>query len=141
MREKQLIERNLPFNDKYQFVNITRGSIESGQVTACDNCGTLITNIVTVVNKAGKKFHIGTDCSETLLKATALKLVNFSDYDVEMYSLRCVNRFMTQARKIESTVVIDVEAPKSRGAKIGSRGLKSKSRGLVSLINKGDGKK
>lgn len=49
MNTKQLIERNLKFDQKYVYLEITRGSIESGQLTSCDNCGKLITNMIKII--------------------------------------------------------------------------------------------
>lgn len=107
MAEKKIIERNLPLNTKYQFVSLTRGSIETGQVTSCHNCGQLITNIVTIINEKGQEFMIGTDCSETLIKASAIKMLKYEDYDSAMYSLRVINRFMTQYNKLDSKITFD----------------------------------
>jgi len=107
MAEKKIIERNLPLNTKYQFVSLTRGSIETGQVTSCHNCGQLITNIVTIIDEKGQEFMIGTDCSETLLKASAIKMLRFDEYDTAMYALRAVNRFMTQYNKPDTKVIFD----------------------------------
>jgi len=98
MQTKQLIERNLPFNDKYIYLGITRGSIESAQFTCCDNCGKLITNMVTVVsNSTSKKHTIGTDCAETLVKAKCLyNNGSQTDYQIDIYSYNQVARFVTE---------------------------------------------
>lgn len=98
MKPKQLIERNLPFTDKYIYLGITRGSIESAQFTCCDNCGKLITNMVTVAsNTTGKKYTIGTDCAETLVAAKCLYNNGTStDYQIDIYSYNQVARFVTE---------------------------------------------
>jgi len=97
MKTKQLIERNLPFSDMYVYLGITRGSIESGQVCTCDNCGKLITNMVTVAsNTSGKKFTIGTDCAETLASAKALRNNVNTDFRMDIYAYNQVARFVTE---------------------------------------------
>jgi hypothetical protein len=98
MKVKQLIERALPFDQKYIYMGITRGSIESGQLTSCDNCGKLITNMVQVVNKETKqKFTIGTDCAETLVNAKCLyNNGTATDYQIDIYSYNQVARFVTE---------------------------------------------
>lgn len=98
MNTKQLIERNLKFTDKYIYLGITRGSIESCQFTCCDNCGKLITNMVTVAsNTTGKKYTIGTDCAETLVKAKCLyNNGSATDYQMDIYSYNLVARFVTE---------------------------------------------
>lgn len=95
---KQLIERNLPFNQKYVYMGITRGSIESGQLTGCDNCGKLITNMVQVVNKDTRKsYTIGTDCAETLSKAKCLyNNGNATDFYLDIYAYNQIARFVTE---------------------------------------------
>lgn len=55
-KEKQLIERNLKFANKYIYLSLTRGNFIDGQCTSCDNCGKLISNMVEVQNfDTGKK--------------------------------------------------------------------------------------
>ena len=98
---KQLIERNLKFNQKYIYLDITRGSIESGQVCACDNCSKLITNIVHVVNQESKKhYYIGTDCAETLTKSKCLyNNGSATDFFTDIYSYNKTARFVTELNK------------------------------------------
>jgi hypothetical protein len=98
MKTKQLIERALKFDQRYIYLQLTRGSIESGQVTACENCGKLITNIVTVVNKETKmKYHIGTDCAETLAGAKCLyNNGSATDYQMDIYAYNLCARFVTE---------------------------------------------
>lgn len=98
--DKKLIERALKFSDRYSYTGITRGSIEGGQVTCCDNCGKLITNICTVIRHADKKaFHIGTDCCETLVKAQTLFNAYGADYQTDLYSFNKVQRVVTELNK------------------------------------------
>lgn len=98
---KQLIERNLKFDQKYIYLSIVRGSIESGQVTCCDNCGKLITNMVKVVNQVTKKQStIGTDCAETLVKANCMyNNGTASDYSFDLYCYNKCSRVATEANK------------------------------------------
>jgi hypothetical protein len=97
MKAKQLIERNLPFSDVYVYLGITRGSIESGQLCTCDNCGKLITNMVTVAsNTTGRKYTIGTDCTETLANAKALRNNINTDYRMDIYAYNQTARFVTE---------------------------------------------
>ena len=101
MKGKQLIERNLTFDQKYIYIDITRGHLVDGQFTYCDNCGKLITNMIHVINKDTKKRHtIGTDCAETL--ATAKCLYNNdsnSDFYIDIYSYNKTSRFATELKK------------------------------------------
>ncbi len=97
--EKALIERNLKFNQKYFYKSIVRGSIESGQVCNCDNCGKLITNMVTVSDQHGKNYTIGIDCSETIQKAGVLYNSGNSDYQIDIYSFNKCFRVATEVRK------------------------------------------
>lgn len=98
MKTKQLIERELPFNQKYIYLSITRGSVESGQLCICDNCGKLITNMVNIVNKeTGKRYTIGTDCAETLSQAKCLYNNGQStDFYTDIYAYNLTARFVTE---------------------------------------------
>lgn len=98
---KTLIERNLPFNQKYIYLEIVRGSIEDAQFCTCDNCGKLITNMVHIVEMSTKKkYVIGTDCAETLSQAKCLyNNGSQTDYRLDLYSYNKVARFVTELRK------------------------------------------
>ncbi len=98
---KQLIERNLKFDQKYVYLEIVRGSIEGGQFCTCDNCGKLITNMVKVANKDTKKqYYIGTDCAETLAQAECLYNNGMAtDYRLDLYVFNLVVRFVTELKK------------------------------------------
>lgn len=106
MADKKLIERNLKFNDKYVYISTKRGNIIDGDCTFCDNCGKLIANICHVVrNSDAKHFYIGTDCADTLRQAKVLyNNGQSSDFEVDMYSLSIVNRFVTQFNKTPDLV-------------------------------------
>jgi len=98
MKAKQLIERELKFSDRYIYLDIVRGSIESGQMTYCANCSKLITNMVNIVRSSDKKrLTIGTDCAETLAKANCLyNNGSASDYQVDIYNYNKVARLVTE---------------------------------------------
>lgn len=97
---KQLIERELKFNERYQYIEIVRGSIESGQVTCCDNCGKIITNMVKVMRMSdGQRFTIGTDCTETLSKAQCMYNGVNTDYYMDLYSYNKCARLVTEIKK------------------------------------------
>ena len=98
---KQIIERKLKFSQKYIYLDIIRGSIESGQVSVCDNCGKLITNMVKVAERESKRiYYIGTDCAQTL--STAKCLYNNgqdSDFYLDIYSYNITAKFATELNK------------------------------------------
>jgi len=104
MKIKQLIERNLKFSNSYQYNGITRGSIESGQLTCCDNCGKLITNMVHVIQReTNKHFTIGIDCSDTLVKAqcmyNGISGREALDYQLDIYSFNKCSKVATELNK------------------------------------------
>ena len=97
MKTKQLIERNLSFSNTYEYLGITRGSIESGQLYSCDNCGKLITNMVTLgCRETGKKHTVGVDCTETLIKANSVMNGYNQDFSIDIYSFNKTSRFITE---------------------------------------------
>lgn len=101
MKTKQLIERNLKFDQKYIYLELVRGSIESGQLTCCDNCGKLITNMVKVANKETRqRYTIGTDCAETLAAAKCLYNNGQStDFYLDIYAYNVCARFVTELKE------------------------------------------
>jgi formate dehydrogenase maturation protein FdhE len=100
MKIKQLIERNLKFTNTYVYLGLTRGSIESGKLTSCDNCGKLITNMVQIAdNKTGQRYTIGTDCSDTLVKANCVANGVNRDYHLDIYTLNQLNKFVCEVNK------------------------------------------
>lgn len=123
MKTKQLIERNLKFSNKYYYQGITRGSVESGQCTSCDNCGKLITNMVSVLQKdANKSFTIGTDCADTLLKAQCMyegvSGGERTDYNMDIYGFNQCTRVATELNKgksfTDNFIFIQVKNDKGR---------------------------
>lgn len=64
---KTTIQRALPLTDKYTVISTSYLSLLDGGGTACQNCGKLITNMVTIVNQHGNKYIVGSDCAETLV--------------------------------------------------------------------------
>ena len=100
MKQKTLIERNLSFSHTYVFEGITRGSIESAQFCSCDNCGKLITNMVHLTDTTdGKKYVIGTDCSDTIAEVGKMQERTSAGYQMGMYSFNKALRFITEFNK------------------------------------------
>lgn len=98
---KQIIQRNLPLNERYVYLSIVRGSIETAQCTACDNCGKLITNMVKIVRLSDSKhLTIGTDCAETLVKAKCMtNNGTATDYYMDLYGYNKCARLVTELNK------------------------------------------
>ena len=71
MKNKRVIQRNLPLTIKYSLTEVTYLSIEDGGGCQCDNCGKLITNIAHIQGD-NKSYSIGLDCLDTLLKNNKL---------------------------------------------------------------------
>ena len=116
---KTLIERKLKFDQQYIYLELIRGSIESGQVTTCENCGKLITNMVKLANKQTKHIHyIGTDCAETLSKAKCLyNNGNQTDFYIDIYVYNRVSKFVTElnkGKKYEGDFLITVTNDKGK---------------------------
>ena len=121
-KDKILIERNLKFSSKYVYLELIRGSIESGQLCSCDNCGKLITNMVKLANKETKQiYYIGTDCMETLAQAKCVyNNGNATDYGIDLYSYNITARFVTEIKKgkIYKSTGIYIEIIKDNGKAI-----------------------
>lgn len=63
---KSIIQRALPLTDIYKVHSFAYVSLIDGQGTCCENCGKLISNMVTLENQHGQKFVVGNDCADTL---------------------------------------------------------------------------
>jgi hypothetical protein len=63
---KTIIQRNLSLSETYTFVSATYIPLFDGIGCTCDNCGKLISNIVTIKDSTGKTYTVGSDCAETL---------------------------------------------------------------------------
>lgn len=63
---KQIIQRALPLTDTYSVHSFAYVSMIDGNGTCCENCGRLISNMVTLVNQNGNKYIVGNDCADTL---------------------------------------------------------------------------
>ena len=63
---KNIIQRALPLTDTYKIHSFAYVPLIDGIGTCCENCGKLISNIVTLENQHGKKFVVGNDCADTL---------------------------------------------------------------------------
>lgn len=66
MKTKKVIQRNLPLDGQYKFVSAKYISIIDGGGCSCENCGKLISNMVTIEDANKKQFTVGSDCAETL---------------------------------------------------------------------------
>lgn len=63
---KKIIQRALPLTDTYTIHSYSYVPLIEGIGTCCENCGKLISNLVTLENQRGEKFVVGSDCAETL---------------------------------------------------------------------------
>ena len=66
MKVKNIIQRNLLLTENYTFVSAKYISLIDGSGCTCDNCGKLISNIVTIKDSKNKFYNVGSDCAETL---------------------------------------------------------------------------
>lgn len=63
---KAIIQRALPLTDTYTVFSFAYVPLMDGIGTCCENCGKLISNMVTLENQKGEKFVVGNDCADTL---------------------------------------------------------------------------
>ena len=63
---KTLIQRNLSLADTYSVISYSYTPLIDGIGQCCENCGKLISNMVTLKNQSGNSFIVGNDCAETL---------------------------------------------------------------------------
>jgi hypothetical protein len=61
---KTIIKRNLPINEKYDFLGIT--DMGEGNFNTCNNCGKLIRYVAELRSSNNKKYYVGTECAKTL---------------------------------------------------------------------------
>jgi hypothetical protein len=66
MTTKKVMQRNLSLIENYTFVSAKYISILDGGGCTCDNCGKLISNIVTIKDGNNNFYNVGSDCAETL---------------------------------------------------------------------------
>ena len=66
MTTKKVMQRNLSLTENYTFVSAKYISILDGGGCTCDNCGKLISNIVTIKDGNNNFYNVGSDCAETL---------------------------------------------------------------------------
>lgn len=71
---------NLPLNEKYQVLSISRVGINNAIGCTCEHCGTAIANTAIIQNEKGEKFVVGLDCVKSLAKS----LINASQFKDEM---------------------------------------------------------
>lgn len=69
-KQKRVVRRNLPINDKYTLIDSFYSSMENG--CCCDNCNKIIANIAVIKNADNKVFNVGMDCAETLTNLNGL---------------------------------------------------------------------
>ncbi len=69
-------ERHLSHSKIYRIVDYNYLSILDGGGTICQNCGAIITNMVTVACSDGNDYVIGTDCAKTLTSIGEHELKN-----------------------------------------------------------------
>jgi hypothetical protein len=67
MKQKRIIQRNLPLNIKYTLIDKQYIPLENNPGICCNNCGKIICNIATIKNEIGESFDIGFDCLDTIL--------------------------------------------------------------------------
>lgn len=66
------MKQNIP-QGSYSHIRSTYIPLMDGSSCACDNCGRLISNIVTVQHHDGKQYTIGADCAKNILSTNDLK--------------------------------------------------------------------
>lgn len=104
MKQKKIIERNLPLTVKYQLISIRRQNIETAEIAlACANCNAEIINFATIQAENGLKFDVGLDCMATLTKA----LVNLPDYEFELYAFNSALRDYALMKTAERVKISD----------------------------------
>ncbi len=69
-KQKRVVRRNLPINDKYTLIDSFYSSMENGN--CCDNCNKIIANIAVIKNDNNKQYYVGMDCAETLTRLDGL---------------------------------------------------------------------
>lgn len=83
MKDKRIIQRNLPLDQKYTLIEVFYRSGEDK--IQCDNCGMIISNVAHIKgNTNNKNYHIGLDCLDTILENNSL--LNDDDYLRYQYS-------------------------------------------------------
>lgn len=99
---KQIIQRNLPLNQKYVLTNKAYIPLLEGFGTCCANCGKLIANIATVKNEDGKSYEIGFDCLETILINNSL----LSTGDVAAYEAakKMIPKILNFSKKLKEII-------------------------------------
>lgn len=100
---KNIIERSLPLNVRYNLINKKYIPIEqSCGAYCCDNCGQIIANIATVKNDNNEVFDIGFDCLETILINNALLSTgDIAEYEAIKKTIPKVIRF---AKELKETI-------------------------------------
>jgi hypothetical protein len=87
--------KNLPAGN-YEHISSTYTAILDGGGWACENCGRLIANLVTVKHEQGKTYIIGQDCAKTLFSDPVNKSI---DQAIKAEKRRQVNAPIIAARE------------------------------------------
>ena len=69
---------NLSHNTTYKVIKSLYISLENGGGWPCENCGKIITTMVTVENLEGKQNTVGADCAKTLAGIGKIDLCNIN---------------------------------------------------------------
>lgn len=110
MKEKQLIERALPFAHTFTFRGIHRGRLLDGDTVPCDNCGAILSTWAEVFEHETRNVRrVGTDCADTLAKAGALR-DGARMYQIDKAAYNGCARFITEVRKGKPWIVVGMFA-------------------------------
>ena len=65
--------KNLPINQKYELISVSKNGIESANIMQCDNCSRSILNFATIKGCNDKKIYtVGLDCLDNILHFNTL---------------------------------------------------------------------
>lgn len=102
MNFKNIIQRNLPLNIKYNLIDKKYISLIDGSGCTCDNCGKLIANIATVKSETGVTYNVGFDCLETfLINNSLLDGISITEYQ---HFKKCLPTFIKRAKELKESV-------------------------------------
>ncbi len=96
--------KNLPINQKYELINVSRNGIENGIILQCDNCGRAIVNFANIKGfKDGITYTIGLDCLDNILEFNQLfDNGDWFEYDSKKTILKqCIRLFAEIDKKID----------------------------------------
>lgn len=99
--------KNLPINQKYELINVSRFGIENGIILQCDNCGRSIVNFANIKGLVdGITYTIGLDCLDNILEFNQLfDKGGWFEYDSKKTTLKqCIRLFAEIDKKIDSFI-------------------------------------